>query len=548
MRRRALTAVVVAAATIGGALVSATPAAAQPPDAVSDSMAPEEDVVYRHPVEGPVVDGFRPPAEPWLPGNRGLEYATFPGEAVTAAADGMVIFAGQVAGTLHVTILHDDGLRTSYSFLASVDVSEGRRLMAGAVVGRAARRVHFGVRDPTGSYLDPGNIIGRQPVLRAQLASHDDEAVATAAAAARRREERSTLSRLVGAAGATGGWVGDRVADGMDVSIEAGRMMVERYIWTVARPIVAIQAWADLGVALTSAVLSPPDCTPVSIRPSPPEGQRVAVLVPGLNAPSDGGPITELDMAALGFAPPDVIRFSYNGGRIPDPDTVGENWFDPLPATANSPEATRRSVADSSIHLAALLDDVRRLRPGATIEIYGFSIGGMVAVSAIGQMTAWEVPASVLLVTIASPHRGLTPARTLERIGAIPGLAGLDGFMGIPVGSPIVADLASGTRASLPPDVPMLSIGSIGDPLVPAVRTVFEGAETVIVGSGGLFEHDGLVSEEGTSREISLFLAGRPPGCRSLIHRVGAAVVPRLIAGAHDMVSVAGPVDGLLAG
>ncbi|MBT3292539.1 MAG: hypothetical protein HN380_34890 [Victivallales bacterium] len=94
----------------------------------------------------------------------------------------------------------------------------------------------------------------------------------------------------------------------------------------------------------------------------------------------------------------------------------------------------------------------------------------------------------------------------------------------------------------------MLSIGSIGDPLVPAVRTVFEGAETVIVGSGGLFEHDGLVSEEGTSREISLFLAGRPPGCRSLIHRVGAAVVPRLIAGAHDMVSVAGPVDGLLAG
>ena len=39
-------------------------------------------------------------------------------------------FAGSVAGTLHVTIAHDGGLRTSYSFLASVAVHAGRRRRA----------------------------------------------------------------------------------------------------------------------------------------------------------------------------------------------------------------------------------------------------------------------------------------------------------------------------------------------------------------------------------------------------------------------------------
>jgi len=546
MRNRALTAVLVAVAIIGGTIASAAPASAQPPDAPSDPLPADENVVYRHPVDGPVVDGYRPPAKPWLPGNRGLEYATFPGEAVVAAADGLVIFAGSVAGTLHVTILHDDGLRTSYSFLASVDVAENSRLLAGAVVGRAARRVHFGVRDPSGAYMDPGGIIGRQPILRAQLAPHDDQAVASAAREARRLEERSNLSRLVGAASSAGTWVSDRVAEGVDVSLEAGRLMVERYIWTVAKPVIAIQAWADLGMALTSAVISPPECTPESIRPAPPDGQRVAVLVPGLNTTADGGPIVDLDMDALGFASTDVIRFSYDGGRVRDSRNADGLWSDPLPATLNRPEATHRSVADSADLLADLLDDIRRLRPGATIEVYGFSIGGMVAVAAVGQMSTWDVPAVVRIVTIASPHRGLAPARTIDRIGSVPGIAGLTGWLGIPAGSPIIEDLASGTQAALPDNVPMLSIGSMADPLVPAVRTAFDGAETVTLGSGGRFGHDGLVGDEDTSREISLFLAGRAPSCRSLLHRVGAAVVPRLIQGAHEMVSIAGPVDGLV--
>src|SRR5438309_10248638 len=81
--------------------------------------AAADDAGYVAPVDAPVVDGFRPPPQPWAPGNRGLDYATTPGAEVHAAADGEVVFAGAVADGLHVVVLHPDGIRTSYSFLGS---------------------------------------------------------------------------------------------------------------------------------------------------------------------------------------------------------------------------------------------------------------------------------------------------------------------------------------------------------------------------------------------------------------------------------------------
>ena len=158
-------------------LLTAGPAAAQPGPGPGDRGAadPVDDagdlpVAYRAPVEGPVIDGFRPPARPWLPGNRGYEYATSPGQVVVAAADGKVLFAGTVARTRHVTLLHADGLRTSYSYLASIEVSRGQQVLAGTTLGRAAYTFHFGVRDSEGTYLDPGHLIGSDEVLRARLA------------------------------------------------------------------------------------------------------------------------------------------------------------------------------------------------------------------------------------------------------------------------------------------------------------------------------------------------------------------------------------------
>src|SRR5690349_10370437 len=92
------------------ALVVATVLVPPPPPAAGTT--------YRPPVDAPVVDTFRLPDGPYGAGNRGLEYATSPGDPVRAIGDGLVVFAGPVAGNDAVTVLHPDGLRSSYSYLA----------------------------------------------------------------------------------------------------------------------------------------------------------------------------------------------------------------------------------------------------------------------------------------------------------------------------------------------------------------------------------------------------------------------------------------------
>ncbi|MCU1499685.1 MAG: peptidase family protein [Acidimicrobiales bacterium] len=114
---------------------------------------------YRPPVRAPVIDPFRPPPQPWLPGNRGIEYATVPGTRVRAIGPGRVSFAGPVGGSLHVTVTHADGLRSSYSFLAAVRVRRGAVVAAGVVVGVAGARLHLGVRRGR-RYLDPASLWG----------------------------------------------------------------------------------------------------------------------------------------------------------------------------------------------------------------------------------------------------------------------------------------------------------------------------------------------------------------------------------------------------
>ena len=55
----------------------------------------------------------------WCPGNRGIEYATPPGDACGAVTAGVVTFSGVVAGT-HATSWseHADGKRATYGNLA----------------------------------------------------------------------------------------------------------------------------------------------------------------------------------------------------------------------------------------------------------------------------------------------------------------------------------------------------------------------------------------------------------------------------------------------
>ena len=134
---------------VGPAWAQPEPAQAGPPSG------------YIWPVHGTVVDPFRPPDNPYGPGNRGLEFATQPGSAFWAAADGVVSFAGQVGGRLHVTVSHPDGLRVSYSGVASIGVRRGERVRQRQQLGTTGDRLHVGVRRGE-TYLDPAQIFDRR--------------------------------------------------------------------------------------------------------------------------------------------------------------------------------------------------------------------------------------------------------------------------------------------------------------------------------------------------------------------------------------------------
>ncbi len=139
---------------------------------LSATVSPAHASTYRPPVDAPVVDGFRLPDGPYGAGNRGLEYATSPGTAVRAIGAGLVVWAGPVAGNLAVTVLHPDGLRSSYSYLAEVRTKVGLRVTSGTLIGTAGERLHLGVRSG-GVYLDPAALFTSAAVHLVPLADDD---------------------------------------------------------------------------------------------------------------------------------------------------------------------------------------------------------------------------------------------------------------------------------------------------------------------------------------------------------------------------------------
>ncbi len=123
---------------------------------------------HRWPVTPPrVVRRFDPPPQPWLSGHRGVDLAARPGAVVTAAAAGVVLHAGLLAGRGVVTVGHAGGLRTTYEPL-TVSVSVGDTVPAGAALGTldAGHRgcpepacLHWGLRRGE-RYLDPLALLG----------------------------------------------------------------------------------------------------------------------------------------------------------------------------------------------------------------------------------------------------------------------------------------------------------------------------------------------------------------------------------------------------
>jgi murein DD-endopeptidase MepM/ murein hydrolase activator NlpD len=128
--------------------------------ATSTSPVPPPPTCLVPPIDAPVTDPFRMPACPYCAGNRGIEYGPRPGQRVVAMADGLVAFAGTVAGTRWLVVEHLDGLRASYGRLASMSVSRGDVVRAGQELGRSTDRFYVGLRDGDRP-VDPTDRLGR---------------------------------------------------------------------------------------------------------------------------------------------------------------------------------------------------------------------------------------------------------------------------------------------------------------------------------------------------------------------------------------------------
>lgn len=129
-----------------------------PSPGLGSAAAPDFD----RPLRGPVLRHFEAPASPFGAGHRGIDLGAEPGTVVRASATGIVSFAGPVGGALFVSIDHPGGLRTTYSFLSSVQVRRGASVAQGDPVARSGAghagalepHLHFGLRAGD-DYLDP---------------------------------------------------------------------------------------------------------------------------------------------------------------------------------------------------------------------------------------------------------------------------------------------------------------------------------------------------------------------------------------------------------
>ena len=113
-----------------------------------------------------VTRPFEPPPSEYGPGHRGVDLGGSPGRPGVAAGAGIVLFAGMVAGRPVVSIVHTNGLRTTYEpVLASVGA--GQAVARGSPIGRLAPGhaacpvtacLHWGLRRGE-AYLDPMRLL-----------------------------------------------------------------------------------------------------------------------------------------------------------------------------------------------------------------------------------------------------------------------------------------------------------------------------------------------------------------------------------------------------
>ncbi len=137
-----------------------TPAPAAPVIATTQPIAPRPGAAFARPVQGEVRARFGAQAD----GRRldGVEFAASEGASVQAAADGRVVYAGQLEAYDHLVLIrHEDGYVTAYGYARRLLVSEGANVRAGQAVAEAGSRgrVLFQIRQGA-TPIDPLPLLG----------------------------------------------------------------------------------------------------------------------------------------------------------------------------------------------------------------------------------------------------------------------------------------------------------------------------------------------------------------------------------------------------
>ena len=523
------------------------------------------------PVEGSVVRPFRAPVGTYGTGHRGVDLAAAPGTSVRAANAGVVVFAGSVAGSLHVVVAHTGGIRTSSSFLTRVDVRVGQQVSRGTVIGAAggsgdghgAGVLHLGVRVGD-RYIDPMLLFG--PVDLTQIVRLAPLAAGEVASATTTAAEKAALQRALleegqsdGCAGALGEiglgigdvfngacdglvsvaeagldgmrWVGgqaaevaaaiaETVVDVVEVIVETGATILEaaKIVAGAAFELAAaaVEAVLRAGAALVERLTACPQ--PAAKRHGAGSGNLV-MAVAGLGSSrrrrADGtvSPSMHVEREVLGYREGEVAYFSYDPEA---PTYKGHDTFGDLHAQARS--------------LGEQLRMLESQHPGRAIDLIGHSQGGVVITLFLTEYYRGhehEYPPIPNVITFGSPLEG-TP--TASFAVAVDGTIGGRLAMGaiekvrddLPLGTTAIEQLDEGSAtieaikdASFAGGPRTLSIMASHDPVVPSTSGDVDGGEKVVVQVGTLpwpgDDHSGVLRDDDALSAAQAQLAGRSP-------------------------------------
>ena len=501
--------------------------------------------VLRRPTSAAVLDPFRLPDGPYGSGNRGIEYDTSVGDPIAAAGPGTVVFAGSVAGALHITVDHGGGLKSSYSFVGVLLVERGDSVETGEQVAFAAQGFHFGTRVDE-IYVDPATLLGVR-VIKVELVEGSDAERTQQFHDLVERSERLHFLEMGGARPTQDGLFGTALRAGLHVlGIDVSGLI------DYADPELVVVALSDFIEPLRDR-----DCSPESVAALPPPERRIALVVDGLNSSSArAGTMSTLDLANHGYVVPDVVRFSYAGGIVPP---VDPGWSSALETSHYEGPDTFGGVASMADSLSQLLADIATVQPHVPIDIYAHSLGGLVTRVSLAEIDSEAIPIGVV-VTFASPHQGTPSADIVGAVGErdlgtrahkFAELVGAGGFLGARVIDDLSTDgfAAHFADVAFPDGIHAVTIGARGDVVVPANTAWAPGANHVVLGGGSPFTaHSDVVGLDTASREVALALAAAPPACEGLINRFFDWIIPSVIDASEEGVAAVLDAGTLLNG